>query len=746
MPGTVREPLYIGTVGALFRAIAAAIRAALEAVRQLFWRSTFRQLETGPQDNANSGTKTSPSEELEVSTSAGRFPGPQPNQQADGRETARAKTIIAEPELASGGGSDEAAPKDKPEKIEMSAGDQSGLQLQQPSQEPFEQVVSPAKEKREEDASVCESSQPEEPRAEVIETCKRVNAEPTGMLADDGDARRPCPRCGITCPPEEEAEVFGYRKMQWTNVTGENVSAIHRQSYCRRCRAEHASEIRKKREIGAPHGGTPAESSPTLGGSGLRPPSSVQASPRQYRPPSGAPPPSLQMPTRGGAMEPVTKRARDRALDIEVRVLFEHGGFCAVTLLPKRTAELPEELLVSSSSGPLELTVLQDEWYQDVRPDDLGRLLRDGTEWSNSGGGQRWVLSGREMYVFCPHGDLNGFVGTPRLILGEQHLVLCTTERLQDVLRAIEVTGSPSPTMLNAASGIPTGWVGLRGIVPRKPVAPSERHDILNALRPLGDVEIVLEGGIRLERLTWLSGYPPRIRLRGDVGAIDNVVIDGREATLSPDGGYATPGWDLPGQHQVWSASASRSYSICEGAEGWEAWAAYTWSMGDFSADGERSRPAICGVLVQPPCVMPRESCTVMMPVSNPILIGAVPGEIQTCEVRSDVRAEACTGFPWFDPVWALPADAIRCDKRIARVLLIGNPRPIGKQDPPQRAGAPARPQRASRDQAKRIDAWCSAILTAGRKGLRTEPTSADIAALWQAYKRRAKAIWRGLG
>ena len=145
MPCTVREPLYIGTVGALFRAIAAAIRAALEAVRQLLGRSAFRQLETGPQDNANSGTKTSPSEELEVSTSAGRFPGPQPIQQADGRKTACAKITIAEPELASGGGSDEAAPKDKPEKIQTSAGDQSGLQLQLPSQEPFEQAVAACK-------------------------------------------------------------------------------------------------------------------------------------------------------------------------------------------------------------------------------------------------------------------------------------------------------------------------------------------------------------------------------------------------------------------------------------------------------------------------------------------------------------------------------------------------------------------------------------------------------------------------
>lgn len=708
-------------MGALFRAIASAILSVMEAVHQLFGRSAFRQVETGPQASRNSGIKTRSSEELAVSTSADGFPGPQPNQQADAAGTARAKATIAELELASGSRTDEAAPKDKPRKIEISAGDHSGLQIQCPSQQPFEQRLTPPKDKRGE-GPVSESSQADEPSTESAKTRERASTEPVGTLPGESEARRPCPRCGITCTPAEEEKVFGYRRMRWTNATGEKVSAIRRQSYCRRCRADHATEIRKRPEVGGPHGSAPAESSPTIGGAGSRPSSSVQARPPQYRPLSGAPPPSLQFPTREGATEPVTTRARDRALDIEVRVLFEHGGFCTITLLPKRTPALGEELLVSSSSGPLELTALQDEWYQDVRPDELGRLLRDGTEWSSGGGGPRWVLSGREIYVLCPHNDLNGFVSTPRLILGEQHLVLCAVERLQDVLRAIEITGSPPPAVLDAANGMPPGWLGLRGIVPREPVAPSERQDILNALRPLVGVEIVLEGGIRLERLTWLSGYPPRIRVRGDVGAIGDIVIDGHRTAPIADGGYAIPGWDLPGQHQVWCASASRSYSIREGAEDWDAWDAYTWSMGEFSAGGERSRAAICGVLVRPPNVAPTEHCTVLVPVSNPVLLGAVPGQIQACEVRSDLRAETCTGFPWFDPVWALPADALRCDKRTARTLLIGDARPVG---PPHRLrrrdGALAQPQHAGREQAKLIKAWCCAILSAGRKGLQTE-------------------------
>jgi hypothetical protein len=456
--------------------------------------------------------------------------------------------------------------------------------------------------------------------------------------------------------------------------------------------------------------------------------------PRQYRPaartpgaPRAAPPDSEERP------------GRDRALPIEVRLVFERAGFCRVSLLPRRTPALPEEITISGSGDPLELIALQDEWYEDVVLLDTGALLRGGIEWQGTlsdGRIVRWSLSGRELYVLSRHGDFNGFVSTPKLLLGEPHVVLCTAERLQEVGRAIELTGSPAPATLDGTSGMPPGWVGLRGVVPRAPVAPSPLGDGLDALRPLADVEIVLEGGIRLERLTWLSGYPPRIRLRGDVGAIGNVVIDGQEAALSPDGKYVVPGWDLAGQHQVWCASASRSYSIREGAEDWEAWDAYTWSTGGLIGGGEQNRAAICGVLVRPPRVAGKESRTILAPASNPILLGAVPGQIQACGIRRDVRAETCIGFVWFDSVWAIPADALLCDKRAARVVLIGDPLLVDQQDPPRGA---------SREHARRIEAWCSAILTAGRKGLRTEPARADVAALWQEYRRRAKTIWRGL-
>jgi hypothetical protein len=438
----------------------------------------------------------------------------------------------------------------------------------------------------------------------------------------------------------------------------------------------------------------------------------------------------------------VERASRERALPIDVRLVFEKAGFCNVSLLPRRTSALPDELAVSGTGNPSELVALQEEWYQDVVLPDVGVLLRQGIEWEGSlpdGQTARWSLSGREIYVLCQDGNqrISGFVSTPRLILGEKHVILCSPERLQEVKAAIEMAGSPEPTTMDVTCGIPPGWVGLRDVVPRTPVAASTSGEILDTLRPLADVEIVIEGGIRLERFTWLRAYPPRIRLRGDVSAIGSVQIDGQEATVSPQGGYVAPGWDLPGEHRVWCASGSRSYLIREGADEWEPWDAYTWSMGDASADAEPTRPTICGVLVRPPHAAAVESHAVMVPASNATLLGALPGQIYTCIVRHDIGTNLCRGFPSFSPVWAIPTDPIGSDKRVAHVLMMGNP------DPPFRAPGMLR---LSGEEAGRVAAWCSAVLNSGRKGLRVEPADRqDASALWREYKRVAKAIWRGL-
>ena len=465
-------------------------------------------------------------------------------------------------------------------------------------------------------------------------------------------------------------------------------------------------------------------------------------SPRQYRPVVRTPPkPEVS------SVRKDQRAQRERALSLAVRLIFEPGGFCRVSLLPQRIADLPQELLVSGAEGGVELVTLQEDWYQDVALADIGKLLQCGIKWEATlpeSRKVRWSLSGREVYVLASHDSLSGFVSAPRLVLGEQHVVLSAVERRKDVLRAIELTGSPDPDVIAAPEGIPAGWMGFRGVIPHKPVVPSVAGDILDALCPLADTEIVLKGGIRIGRSTWLTDYPPVIQLRGDDKDVE-LTIDGHEAKKGQSGAYTTHGWDLPGDHLIWSASASKSYSISAGLESWAPWDAYGWSWGESSEESEQSRPTICGVLVRSPRNAASGSRGVVRSGSNPIFIGARVGEIEVCRTPPGVRTNVAIGFPAFDPVWAVPADALHSDKRVARVVLAGSPRVPEATNFVPAWGSASNTRQTRRQNALRVKAWCSVILDVGRKGLKPEPNTTEISALWKQYKLTAKRVWRAL-
>jgi hypothetical protein len=457
----------------------------------------------------------------------------------------------------------------------------------------------------------------------------------------------------------------------------------------------------------------------------------------RYRPPS---PPRVTERRREAG-----QRTRERAQGVDVRIVFDRSGDCRLSLLPKRAAGMPEQLVVSGSGNPPELVALQDEWYQDVSVEEPGRLLQEGVTWSGElcdGRRARWSMGGRAIYVFARHQKLSGFVSTPRLVLGEEQAVLCLCERLGEVREAIRLTGSPEPLILDAGCGSPAGWVCLRGATPQNPVPPREESDILNALCPLADIEIVLDGGIRIERQVWLAGYAPRVRVHGDVKMASPVTIDSAPATQDDQGGYTVAGCDLPGLHTVRCGSTSKNYEIREALEAWDAWDSYTWSMGEQNATVAGNHPAVCGVLVLPPGEVTEQRRVVLVPASHRVLLGTVPGQIQICSKRGDIPLGKCMVFPEFDPVWALPVDVFRCDKRTTRVLLIGEPGTVtpGGMLPNAEKEQTSRGAPTSRRQ---VQAWCAAICSAARKGLETEPGEDEISLLWQQYKRFARSLQR---
>jgi hypothetical protein len=433
----------------------------------------------------------------------------------------------------------------------------------------------------------------------------------------------------------------------------------------------------------------------------------------RYSPPVQKPP--RPAPTRSVDRTTARASSSEVSLEIRVRLTLDRFYFCNVTFLPGRTAELNDDVVVKLGTASLQL-VAQEDWYQDLSFSETGRYLRDGFELKGVLSDQRrarWLLKGRDVYVLAVHPRANGFVSATRLLLGRSHLVLCVNNLVGEVETVLKEAGCEGYSKLDETQGLPDGWAGFRDVSPAKAIAvETGTSDPFYAIKPASDIEIEFEAGVRLRNSVWLAGYPPKIKLFGQPSAGIKALIDGKEALPAEDGSLVVDGYGLPGSHSVYCGGVSHSYSIEEPPDSWEAWPAYQF--------GEAK---ICGALVQlPPEEAGRPAFTV--PMSNPLLIGAEPGQVFRCSARS---VAVWRGFVPFDVVWALPAQPLTCSKKTARIL--------------QFAYKPLMPRRAG----TRPFVWCSAILDASRKGLRIEGGSAESAERWSEYKKTARNIWRGL-
>jgi hypothetical protein len=423
---------------------------------------------------------------------------------------------------------------------------------------------------------------------------------------------------------------------------------------------------------------------------------------------------------------------RQRSLPIEIRLRFDRGGFCSVGLIARRSPGQPDTLSVVVDSGVMDLHAMQDEWYQDVISDRIATLLQTGVVWRREGDadGSRWSLSGRELYVLGNQPDVSGWISQPCLKLGRKHMVLCT-ERIrlaaEEVLRSAGVDCS---LVLDVSHGCPEGWLIIRDVVPVHPVPPVTEADILNALRPLPELEMTLEGGIRLEYATWLEEYPPLVRVYGDPADVNEVLIDGRPAVRGEDGACRAPGWDARGTHNVWCKGVSRSYTISSFEATWEPWHAHTFPL----ATAPNRSLSICGPLVWETSANRTTRVPVIeVPETHSAIIGAIPGQCTFAMPTSRLPGSPYVASPSFEPVWALPPYPLHCTKGTDRILF------LGEHVEPSRDLTTSR---AKGDRSAR-ESWARLILDASRKGLTTAPDTERVRTLWAQYKRVARQIWR---
>lgn len=418
---------------------------------------------------------------------------------------------------------------------------------------------------------------------------------------------------------------------------------------------------------------------------------------------------------------------------IEVRLKFDRDSYCSVSLIPSRSAVLPDQTTVQTAIGEIGLVAINENWYQDVVPPDIGRVLIDGAVWSDAAMNVKWNLGGRELYVFASQPGMTGYISQPCLELGKKHFVLCTETLKEHVKEAIRETGAGDFEECDSSRGAPNGWIILRDVLPAKPVRPTHEANILNALRPIPEIDISLEGGIRVESTNWIEGFPPKVFVYGEREQID-VEIDGKISQRAADGSMFVEGFENIGQHVVWCGGKSKSYTIVPFHSDCEHWDAHIYQL-----DG-RSDECIsfCGPLVR---IKKRKQGELVTPVlvsaSNPVLLGPAPGDVIEALNVSGGQGMPYIAAPTFEPVWAMPKDPIHCTKDKSEIQLLSFVHPSFVH--PRKFGVKLTRSNNEGDVSK----WYQLILDAGRKGLDIKPDTAITRSLWSSYKDIARSLWR---
>ena len=405
--------------------------------------------------------------------------------------------------------------------------------------------------------------------------------------------------------------------------------------------------------------------------------------------------------TRRPASAPAAASGAFRDLEADLHLVFGAGDWGVEIGALLRLPEGGGDVAVLDGGEETWLGPLDDRLLEPLLLANGARALEEGLSITAVGMPVRWRRSTRDLHVLGESATVAGFASRPRVMIGQENVVVCRDGLAPAALAQIRATGSAEPAAVEGP-GVPDGWTLWRGVRPLRPSPPVSGPEILHALDPFPNVSIEIAGGLLIGRGTWLTGHPPAIRLLGLVESGEPVLIDGRAAEPGPDGGWTAEGWDACGAHRVEHGGLTAGYEIGPGMGGagwWPAWGAATGLAGALaSADG--ATWFYGGPAAQ--------------------LLGARPGELcHFAQVASGVHAAR----PDFAPVWMITSEG---GLRRVRAALVGTP--LEPASAPAAPAASAGPLRWARSIASARPA--AAAGTAERR-------------LWDRYAAAARGVRR---
>jgi len=359
--------------------------------------------------------------------------------------------------------------------------------------------------------------------------------------------------------------------------------------------------------------------------------------------------------------------------------------------------------------------------YDTQRYDDLdlpwtGELL-DGELRLASTDGFRWLRSARRVHVFTADPNEPDLISVGAARPGLAHALVCRSGDTAEIRSAAASAGSPELHAHEHWRGIPDGWTVLSRYTPMHAAALPLPPD-LRPLDPGAGLEILFEGGLAIRPRVYAAGHPPQIAISPAPGGA-SITIGGEPATLSADGGWEAPGWDVPGQHMVDVVPGpSASYEIAAdpwAVAGWEFWDAHPGRFRN-RAQGPWARAEICGAQIRGPV-----GETVFAAETQPTLIAlGSRSDAALLQRRGDVSVSV--GFMAEAPSFLLAATGQR--RTQGRVIWLGlTP--------------------ASQGSRRRDPDWVAAVRSAASRRLPLQRSDVLGEEVWRKAKERARRLKR---
>lgn len=435
------------------------------------------------------------------------------------------------------------------------------------------------------------------------------------------------------------------------------------------------------------------------------------------------------MPVKQFISRPLSKIS-SRSLPIAVRAVMRVGGRCDISFLLRKQPHLPASITLVDAKDT-RLGAIHESWYGDLVTEELSTQLKKGAMLRAadcSFNDISWSLRGKFLHVLGVTEGLSGYVSCNQIFYGKEYMLLVADEILARVETQIAKLGLKVRSTYGESDGLPDGWTLFVGLKIEQTTL--DDLDILEVLRPSIEISIELSNGLNIKGNTWLSGFPPSIRIYGHEETRRIATIDGITGEWSNGGFLSTQGYDSVGKHTIRCGTRSRTYSIIDIVENdeWPIWEAHL-----SLHPNKKHTFAICGASIWK---ARKESALVPVQLSHPpniVLIGSKPGQVNEL-VSSPLDPKRSLSAYAFIPIWRLPKDPIHCDKSSNHIIF------EGELLPPSRLN---RTHELNVESKLSILRWSKLILDACRKGLSPITSEQYVSDLWKQYRSEARRCRR---